>query len=470
MEITKILQMLEYAVILVPALLVLIGVFIFSKNTHMKIKGKQIVRRLFSRTLLVLFLIVVLSVTYVGTSFIQSRLSGNVTISFNYAEASRGLNPNSTRFNTYDMIDDEVLERAIQLGGFTDLSVSDLRAALSVVPVETGSTISVDQYYVSAEYELQYRATKKMLRITANRVLTAVSTAYYEKFCENYLRKTNILELDFSELDASDYLDKVDLLGMYVSNIADYLQMCNAESETYANADGETFATLAAKVRNLGTVELEKIRSFILTKGLSANARQQVSRLEYENLIKDINYEKNYANYEVNLEVIRMYERDMATIVLVPTRDETGEFYMGRTKVNVDNFANSAQQSSARAAQTGEFISSNKYAIEKISQSEASGEDYSVAYAMIESLKENLNSFAEKAKFMVEDYDARAKKASVTFCLADLEWLNRSFVIKTVIIGLYIVICSILFAVCLNDKRKYSAPPRHDQNDHIVKI
>ena len=49
-------------------------------------------------------------------TFINHRLESSITIGLNYPEASKGLNPNGTRFNTYDIIEDSVLEAAIADG------------------------------------------------------------------------------------------------------------------------------------------------------------------------------------------------------------------------------------------------------------------------------------------------------------------------------------------------------------------
>ena len=49
----------------------------------------------------------------------QSGNTVNTTMSLNYEEGSKGLNPNSTRFNMYELKSNAVLERAIQYLGLT---------------------------------------------------------------------------------------------------------------------------------------------------------------------------------------------------------------------------------------------------------------------------------------------------------------------------------------------------------------
>lgn len=455
MEITKIVQIFEYAVLLVPVLLAALGILMFfGRENETTPRVADLIKKVFSRKTLAIILVGVLTVSFIGISFAQSKLAGNIKISFNFAESSRGLNPNETRFNTYDIIEDEVLEKAIELGNLGDMSIPELRSSLSVVPVETGSTISAEHYYVSSEYALVYEANGKTMKRRADKILYSVASAYYEIFKERYCRKTDVLELDFTAIDDMDYLDKIDVFDKYVADVSEYLLMCNGESKTYANADGETFATLAAKVKNLGNVELEKVKSYILTKGLSKDSKQQISKLEYENLIKDINYEKNTASYKINLEAIDMYNRDMATVVLVPTRDETGEFYMGRTKLGVDNFANTAHQASDRASLSESAISSNNYATARITSSQATEADYTAADGMIESLKTNLGNFATKARTMVEEYDESSKGAFVSFGTANLDWFDKGFVIKTIVFVIFFAVCTVMFILGMPEKVK----------------
>ena len=63
----------------------------------------------------------------------------------------------------------------------------------------------------------------------------------------------------------------------------------------------------------------------------------------------------------MRLNAINTYERDMASIFLVPTRDEEGEFYMGRTKVGVDNFAVEAESFMESASNLQKIIETNNY-------------------------------------------------------------------------------------------------------------
>ena len=208
-------------------------------------------------------------------------------------------------------------------------------------------------------------------------------------------------------MDEADYLDKVDILEKQITAVQNYLWTCNTEGQNYVADDNETFASLASKIADYQDVELERLRSYILTKGLSNDSGRQLAKLNYENLIRDISYQRDTADYDVRLETIDMYERDMATIVLVPMTDDEGEFYMSRTKVAVDDFADEADLSSQSAAQTQQEIENNRYAISQLNSASASDDEYETADDMIEAFKATLTDYAERALEMVKDYDTQ---------------------------------------------------------------
>ncbi len=412
MDVTSIVRICRYGIMILPVLLVFAaGICFFQvSNLGMKLTFSDRLKKVIKNIPLLIFVCVLYAACFAALTLLCDRLQNSITIGLNYALASQGLTPNSTRFNSYDIIDDQVLETAIEEGQLGDISVTDLRETLSVTPLQSGNdadALAEEQYYTSTEYVLTYEASLKTLLLNGNHVVESVAQAFATQFYDQYSRKTDVLDLDFTKVDESDYLDKVDVLSVQMSGIQNFLWRCNAEGENYIYEDGETFSSLATKVSDYQTVELERLRAYILTKGLSSDTDRQLAKLEYENMIRDINYQKNIADYNVLLETIDMYERDMATIVLVPTTDEEGEFYMGRTKIAVDDFADEAELASQNAAVAQNSIDSNSYAISQLSSSEALEADYATADSMIDSIKENMTAYADQALKMSVDFDSK---------------------------------------------------------------
>ena len=89
-----------------------------------------------------------------GVHYYKSGKAGNATVSFNYSEASQGLNPNKTRFSFSEIISDEVLERGIWLAGLEDcITPAQLSAHIGISPVDTGNAGGDDEY-ISTTYRV----------------------------------------------------------------------------------------------------------------------------------------------------------------------------------------------------------------------------------------------------------------------------------------------------------------------------
>lgn len=441
-------KIIKYCMLALPVLLFVAGVVALSSKIGKK--PGVLLKPLKRCWLLALIVAVAYAWGFMQIDQIEDRYEGSITIRLKYAEASKGLTPNGTRFNTYDIISDEVLQTAIEAGKMGDITPRQLRATLSVQPLAAGSA-SAERYYVATEYVLIYKATQDTEHLNGMDVVQAVANAYADQFRQQYSRKTNVMTPDFSAVAELDYLDQVTMLDKYADGIADYLDMCSHESKTYVSSDGETFSSLRSKVKNLAKVELERLRSHILVKGLSKNADQQISRLNYLNLIQDIKADKNTASYKIRLETIAMYERDLATIVLIPTRDETGEFYMSRTKIGVDIFADEAEDFSKDASKAKSVISTNNYAIRQLSSGSATAEDYAMADAMVQAICDNLHGYAQKGLAMIAKYDAKTTGEQLTLSLP--EW-ERGMTKYAILTGGMCVCASLFFVALFQGKKK----------------
>ncbi|MCC8015531.1 MAG: hypothetical protein LIO87_10105 [Eubacterium sp.] len=239
-------------------------------------------------------------------------------------------------------------------------------------------------------------------------------TALQEYFTEAYSRKTNVLDLDFSEIETADYLDINDILTTKAEEVEKYMLAMSHSAGTFVSSEsGESFKTLYKKITNYKSVSLENYKSFIMQNGISKDRQQYIVKKNYQNLLLDKDYQKKHGMYETYIEVINMYERDMATIVLVPTRDKNGEFYMSRTKLGVDDFSKNAEDAASAAASYLASIESNNNIISVLqshSDNEALREQ---AEVMIENLKTGLSEYAQLAKETVVEYESKSSDGYV---------------------------------------------------------
>lgn len=92
-----------------------------------------------------------------------------------------------------------------------------------------------------------------------------------------------------------------------------------------------------------------------------------------------------------------MYSEEMTRIVLVPTWDKSGKYYMGRTKVGVDELSVMATNFSSYVASNEKEIMDNNLIIDKISMSSKDSELYKSADTLIASIYDSIKGFEKEA-------------------------------------------------------------------------
>lgn len=343
-------------------------------------------------------------VCYCGAKYITNGKLPTLVMKFNYEEAAKGQNPNGTRFNASKLLSDEILERVIEKGAFS-VSVDELSGCLELLSSYDEQEINVKNPSIATEYSVVCTPDIFEYDIDSKALMNLLADVYYEYFLENFSENDSILELSFDEADSLDYMDLDDYFRKKAENLQQYISDYSYEDSTYREKEsGESFASLAEKIANFINVELERYRSFVLENGLSRESEEYKKRMEYANRLLQVDYEKKMAAYNVRLETIEMYDEQMARIVLVPTTDEDLEFYMSRTKIGADYFADEADTALAEATSIQEDMDHNDYAKNQVTSSSASESIYSEADNMIDSLKQELETLSEQAKTLSDSY------------------------------------------------------------------
>lgn len=416
-------------------------------------------------------LVLILTAVYLGVyllgEILNSTSNAYLTISLNYPSASSGLTPNNTRYNSSEIVSDEVLEDAIAAGGLENVTAAELREAIHISPVVAGDELSLDKYYISTEYRVEFTAAGHLSHLDPEDTLLLIAQAYYDRFVDNYSRKTNILELDYSNMEGVEYLDVTEYLDEKAYEMQQYMNSMSYENPTFQSSEsGETFGALAEKIQDYRNVELERFESLVLENGLSRDVGLYTSTLNYENRIKNISYMKNLAAYKVRLETINLYERDMASVVLVPTQDEMGQFYMSRTKLGVDDFADQAKNYRQMATDLKLEIDTNNYAIDKIQSSTAGDGVYQHAEDMLAVLKEELSRFASLAKQIVEEYDAKTMNNYMNVIVPNLSFVQKYDLNVGILLAVaFMCLVSALIIVKPYEEKKKRIPGRVKQGN-----
>lgn len=341
----------------------------------------------------------------------QKTRTAKMLVALNYEEATRGLYPNNTRFNISLIKSEDVLDRAIAKAGLegqiTALDMADHITALASnvngmqLPSDTTS------YKIATTYTITYEKNDELgPRISAKDMLGLIVEAYKEVFYETYTYVEVGIAPDWSECEEQEYMEIGSFFEKECRKLRRFLNTNANENGTFRSArTGETFTSLRQKVDNFITIDLEKYDSYVLQSGLSKNRERYISKLEYENFLKNIDYQKFMAEYQNRLHTIDIYDSALTAVVLIPTLDTQNNFYMSRTKVAIDYQATAAESANANGNDTLAVIQKNEYAIRQMrSQTANTPSSIATAQSMIQDMKQKLETLIETTKILNKEY------------------------------------------------------------------
>ena len=341
----------------------------------------------------------------------QKARTAKMLVALNYEEATRGLYPNNTRFNISLIKSEDVLDRAIAKAGLegqiTALDMADHITALASnvngMQLPSGTT----SYKIATTYTITYEKNDELgPRISARDMLGLIVEAYKEAFYEDYTYVEVGIAPDWSECEEQEYMEIGSFFEKECRKLRRFLNTNANENGTYRSArTGETFTSLRQKVDNFITIDLEKYDSYVLQSGLSKHRERYISKLEYENFLKNIDYQKFMAEYQNRLHTIDIYDSALTAVVLIPTLDTQNNFYMSRTKVAIDYQATAAESANANGNDTMAVIQKNEYAIRQMrSQTANTPSSIATAQSMIQDMKQKLETLIETTKILNKEY------------------------------------------------------------------
>ena len=325
------------------------------------------------------------------------KKSVHAIISLNYSEASGALNSNGTRYNMAEIISDEVVEKAIKKGALEDVTVKELKNCLVVYPCVQGGVDDESQYHISTEFAVEYHASKDTAHLDSENVIKLITSAYKEYYIEKY---TDNFSLDSEEpaFSEMEYMDIVEYLDKETQAVLNYLYGMAEKNLSFVTENKSTFNSIAGKVHQFKETQInQNLRSLIVQNGIARDRDGYIDRLSYHNKNVDFDRQKNDASYKLCNQAIDMYSEEMTRVVLVPTWDQAGKYYMGRTKVGVDELSVMATNFSNYVASNEKEIMDNKLVIDKISSGNQAPQFYASADSLIDSIYTSIKGFEKEA-------------------------------------------------------------------------
>lgn len=347
----------------------------------------------------VLILVVVFTGVFGVLNHIKSKQFVSAVVSLNYSEASLAQNSNGTRYNMSEIICDEVIEKAIEKGALEDVTVKHLKDCLSVYPYVQGDVNDKSNYHISTEFVVEYNASKHTEHLNSENVIALIVSAYKDYYIEKYTDNFSLTQQeqkpDFTKME---YMDIVTYFNKETTSVLNYLYGMAEKSSSFTTENDTTFNSIAGKVHQFKETQIEQnLKSLILQYGIVKDKSGYIDRLLYQNKNTDFDKQKNYASFNLCNQAIDMYSEEMTRIVLVPTWDGSGKYYMGRTKVGVDELSVQATTFSDNVASNNKEMMDNQLVIEKIENATKNSTANEQADALIATIDKSIDNFKTEA-------------------------------------------------------------------------
>ena len=443
---TSILQKIPVVIAAVMLIVGIVLIYFRSKNVTRNefIKIFRNAKYLQAWVLIVVF---VLTGAFGIFNHMHSKKSVYAVIALNYSEASQSQNSNGTRYNMAEITCDEVIKKAIEKGAFENVSVKDLKKCLSVQPYVQGDVDNESDYHISTEFVVEYDASKDTQHLDAENVVKLITSAYKEYYIEKY---TDNFKLDTAEekpdFNTMEYMDIVSYFNKETSAILDYLYGMAEKSPSFVTKNNTTFNSIAGKVNQFKETQIEQnLKSLILQYGVVRDKVGYIDRLSYQNTNTDFDRRKNAVSFDLCNQAIAMYSEEMTRIVLVPTWDEVGKYYMGRTKVGIDELSVKATGFSDLVASNEKEIMDNNLIIGKMQGAPGNSTSYEPADTLIASIDKSIKEFADEAISAGREYsNYRMNQCIAVSILGTSVWNELKYI---VLFALYAYVAVMLYAI-----------------------
>ena len=399
--------------------------------------------------LMCVFVFISLIVTYTGSFNKKS-----VVLSLNYEEASKGQNPNLTRYNVYELKSDRVMERVISNAGLQDvLTPTELSEHIDIAENSSGKTIDPNDsstYYISTSYTVSYRMNREIKNISVDDMMTLICKSYNDMFHEEYVGTKSVLKYDLGDIEGKEYIEIAKLFTNKSDQMLRYIQQRIEENATYrSDITGQSFQTIKKMIQNVQNYSIKKYSAFVLESGLSRNKDHYIRTLNYKNDMLNINYQKFMIDYNVRKQQVQDYDSAMIGTVMVPSINEKQEYYMSRTNTGTDYLTKEADYSLSQGNAVDRDIIANNDIIAKVNASTADEESYKKADELIKTVDEELKQVANTADTTDKEYIKHTTKDYLTFT----EYTgsgNKMFILETVIgtaVVFFIILCAVYYVI-----------------------
>lgn len=356
----------------------------------------NVLRILWKKRAVILVLTLVFTCLGMGYTILAQVNKVSMTLSISYQGIEKGLNPDGTRFNVFEIASSEVLDRTLSKMNVPGLTVDGLRDRISIYalsPYNINEKIKEakleggDYTYMPNEFSISYSQQNKFAPNHTRELLSALSESYKEVFMEKYTDKNLVLEDITIDKENYEYVEYESLYKNKIESMIEFLTKKNGENSTYQSKETQqTFGNLIYMLQNVMNVDLENLQSFIVKSKISKDPEGIVAQLGYDIDMLTLDYRRESYESTFVKETIDQYDSTVTDFVFIPTLDQSNNFYMNRTKTGLDYLADRSYDAGIEAEATRLAITEKQELIDAFSGELPQGEERGRLVAQVEAL------------------------------------------------------------------------------------
>ena len=333
-----------------------------------------------------------------------SKNNASASLVLLYEQAYEGLNPNGTRFNIYELLDDEVLAQTIDMAGLDgELSKDDL---LDSMKVRASGSQNVEDMYIATEYSISLSGDKLPKRVSADSVLNLLMETYRQFFLKNYGTNDSILDIDWSCADNWEYLDFASMVDIKANDLIAYLDWLRTESGmAQYRVSGESFRSLSESIASFRDIYLNRFTSYIMTNRLFRDSAVYRNTLEYQHFLTEQSLNNSQNLFQISQDALTMYDESMITFVMVPMYDSVSGLYMARTAIGMDSLTDRSRNYVEALDTSSKELKELNRKIEGTMNEETDQEKHDAAERMIVEIRQHMDDLIGRIRSVKKEYE-----------------------------------------------------------------
>ena len=394
---------------------------------------------------ILLAVIIALSAVFLA---LQSSNTASTEMSLNYEESAYGLNPNSTRYNVYNIASAEVVGNMLTYCG-ADPEAYDLTAISDCISVNPTNkkAFNEETLFITTTYKITLSNPPRIPGVSTKQMLTFLCKAYKDFLYSNYTENRAILSFSIDRFHDEEYLEIADLLDLKAQQLEKYLNMRVKQAKAFTEKESnETFKSLSQKIEDLRNYDIAKYRAFVIEAGCSHDKARFLRSLSYINRMKQIDYDKDISAYNVYNAGIKIYDESMISNVLIPSIDQNKKtYYMSKTKTGMDYMAQQADDYLSTAQETAKEIKINSEIMNKMQAGSNAPASIQKATAMIENIRTKFDELSSQIETVDKAYIKYKTKDYLTFKSTNRSLMQTLQVSKLALIAFVMIV--LIYAV-----------------------